>query len=88
MKYEELFAYIEEKCNFQGVDEDATWKCDGKLTFTKSFCKEHGLDFNKIKVRLNELGGNCDCEVLFNVLDYRIEEEEMPASIQKEKKRF
>ena len=42
--------------------------CDHTLTFTKKWSEANGIDFNIIKTWLNEHGGFCDCEVLFNVM--------------------
>jgi len=72
MKYQELFDYLEGKCDFKEIKnkskakKDYTWNCDCKLTFTKQFCKKNKLDFEKVKKRLNNTGGYCDCEVIFN----------------------
>ena len=69
MKYEELFKYLNEKCDFcrvKGNPKALTWTCNGKLDFTKEFCKTNKLNFKNVKKRLNNTGGFCDCEVLFN----------------------
>ena len=72
MKYQELFDYLEGKCDFKEIKtksktkKDYTWKCDGKLTFVRQFCEENKLDFKKLKKRLGDTGGYCDCEVIFN----------------------
>ncbi len=72
MKYQKLFDYLEGKCNFKEIKtksktkKDYTWKCDRKLSFTNQFCKKNKLDFEKVKKRLEDTGGYCDCEVLLN----------------------
>jgi hypothetical protein len=75
MTYGDLFKYLDKKCDFRtkdGSDYDpekpnnVTWTCDNKLTFVEEFCKEHRLDFALVAHRLQESGGWCDCEVLFN----------------------
>jgi len=66
MKYEDLFNYLEKKCNFRKVKGKDTWTCYGDLRFTKQFCKENKLSFIKLKRALKETGGYCDCEVLLN----------------------
>ena len=66
MKYKELFDYLGKKCNFRKKKGIPTWNCDNELTFTKEFCKKHKLNFERIKKRLEDTGGYCDCEVLFN----------------------
>ena len=43
--------------------------CDGKLTIVKDFCDTNDLDFKKLEKKLNDGGGYCDCEVLYNVTE-------------------
>lgn len=43
--------------------------CDHSFKETIAFLEKRGLDKNKIIPWLNEYGGNCDCEVVFNVED-------------------
>ena len=43
--------------------------CDHTLKDTIHFLTERNLDVDKIVPWLNEYGGYCDCEVIFNVDD-------------------
>jgi hypothetical protein len=70
IKWDKLFGYLETKCNFKKVKGKTTWVCDGELKFTKMFCEENNLDFDKVKATLNTFGGYCDCEVLFNAVSH------------------
>ncbi len=56
-----LFDYLDEKSEEE--------KCDHSLKFTKEFCEENDLNFEKIASWLREHGGYCDCEVIMNVVD-------------------
>ena len=85
--YQDLFEYLDEKCNFNdGKGDKTTWVCDNKLTFTKEFCTKNKLDFEEIKVALEGSGGYCDCEVLFNSMENLDENEELPNGKNKNKK--
>ena len=70
LKWDQLFSYLEAKCNFRIVKRKTTWNCDNKLTFTEEFCVANNLDFEKVKATLNTFGGFCDCEVLFNAEEH------------------
>jgi hypothetical protein len=79
MKYRELFNHIKEMCNFhEGPDGKINWTCDCELHFAETFCSKHNLDFGIIEARLNDTGGFCDCEVLFNSIDSIDPDEELP----------
>ena len=69
MNFDTLFCYLEKECNFRKEDGKETWTCDGTLKSTKKFCERNSLDFEKVKERLGETGGYCDCEVLFNSIN-------------------
>ncbi len=60
-----------EGCNFQqeihGDPESITWTCDGTLKLTRHWMRVHGVDTAANIPELEERGGYCDCEVLFNV---------------------
>ena len=62
-----------EGCNFQpqipGEIESITWTCDGTLKLTRHWMRAHGIDEAANIPELEERGGYCDCEVLFNVTD-------------------
>jgi len=62
-----------EGCNFQqqipGDIESITWTCDGTLKLTQQWMRTHGVDEATNIPELEERGGYCDCEVLFNVTD-------------------
>ena len=52
--------------------------CDHSLSHTLGFIRERGLPEQKVVAWLEEYGGYCDCEVIFNVedaWDQMIEEE-------------
>ncbi len=59
--YGNLFKFLEKKCNFK----NGTYICKG-LDFTEEFCKKERLNFRVVKKTLENTGGYCDCEVLFN----------------------
>jgi hypothetical protein len=73
--YDNLFKYLEEKCNFRKrkSDGEIIWNCDGQLTFTKQFCDDNKLNFKTVEDMVKKYGGYCDCEVLFNAVE-RIDE--------------
>jgi Protein of unknown function (DUF2695) len=60
-----------EGCNFTqkipGDIESITWTCDGTLKLTRQWMRAHGIDESANIPELEECGGFCDCEVLFNV---------------------
>jgi len=70
--WKELFDFLEEKVNFHykkeqsKTPENISWICFGDLRFVEAFCKTRNLDTSAVIKRLNETGGYCDCEVLFN----------------------
>jgi hypothetical protein len=78
--YGDLFDYLEKYCNFHERDTDGeiTWTCDCTLKATKKFCKDHSLFFPSVKKELENKGGYCDCEVLFNVINRFDEKKTMP----------
>lgn len=80
LTYHDLFRYLAEKCDFRKrrSDGEYTWNCDGKLTFTEQYCRDHFLDFESTKGYLELMGGWCDCEVLFNVEGHMDEEMSLP----------
>jgi len=67
--YDDLFEYVATRCDLREENGKTVWECGNDLTFTKEFCEENGLAFEKIKERLNDTGGYCDCEVLLNSMD-------------------
>ena len=67
--YRDLFDHLERECNFHDINGKATWKCDGRLTMTEQYCKDHNLNFKTISDTLMFHGGYCDCEVLLNIVD-------------------
>jgi hypothetical protein len=62
-----------EGCNFQsqipGDIGSITWTCDGTLKLTRHWMRAHEIDEAANIPELEERGGYCDCEVLFNVTD-------------------
>jgi len=73
---EKLFIFLEGYCQFEpkGKD-DFTWLCSHTLKATRWYLKE-ALNFDKVKIEkavkfLNNKGGYCDCEVLFNVQEHK-----------------
>ncbi len=60
-------------CTFQqeipGDSESITWTCDGTLKLTRQWMRAHGINEAATIPELEERGGYCDCEVLFNVAD-------------------
>jgi hypothetical protein len=60
MTYGDLFEYLHRKLAKRG--------CDHELTFVKKFAERHDLDFGPLSQILEDLGGFCDCEVMFNVV--------------------
>ena len=69
---EALCAWLESPkgCNFQQAIPDdiasMTWTCDGTLKLTRQWMRAHGVDEAINIPELEERGGYCDCEVLFN----------------------
>ena len=76
--YDDLFEYVALRCGLREENGKTVWGCGNDLTFTKEFCEENGLDFRKIKERLNDTGGYCDCEVLLNSMDTIPRSEKLP----------
>ena len=66
MKYKQFFDFLKEKCNFRHENGELVWECNWDLKFTEMFCQENKLNFEKVKARLNNTEGFCDCEALFN----------------------
>jgi hypothetical protein len=55
----------------RGGEEDFTWNCDNELTHTRRILGDMGLTWEQIEAateELEDLGGHCDCEVMFNVV--------------------
>jgi len=52
-----------------GIPPQITWDCDGTLHKTRLWLKRHNLHIEKNVSLVKRLGGHCDCEVLFNVID-------------------
>ena len=74
-EFEALCVWLEspEGCNFRqeipGDSESITWTCDGTLKLTRRWMRVHGINEATTIPELEERGGYCDCEVLFNVAD-------------------
>ena len=66
--WKELFDFLEEKVNFRKdpSDGETTWTCEHELDFTKEWCEQNKIPFEVVEPVLMNLGGHCDCEVLFN----------------------
>lgn len=59
---------------FAGVEQVG---CDGTLFFTQKWLAEHHVENASAVVELlEETGGFCDCEVLFNAMGSLLEDEE------------
>ena len=77
-----LFAFLEgpEGCDFQMSNphnpSTTTWKCNGTLKMTGAWLSRHGLPVERVLTWLEQGGGYCDCEVLFNVAIHFEEGEE------------
>jgi hypothetical protein len=52
---------------FDWLDRDGAPPCDHTLRETTEFLKGRNLDPARIIPWLNEYGGYCDCEVIYNV---------------------
>ncbi len=55
-----------EACNFRNDQ----WTCFGDLRFTQRLLRDMGMDEHSIEVSvayLEDHGGYCDCEVVFNL---------------------
>ena len=78
----DLFAFLEgpEGCDFKedipGDTSSVTWKCNGTLKMTRAWLYQHGLPVERVLTWLEQGGGYCDCEVLFNVASSMQEGEE------------
>ncbi len=57
------------KALLEFLDRPNFLHCDHSLKETIEFLDNHSLDKSKIIPWLNEYGGYCDCEVVFNVGD-------------------
>lgn len=70
-EFQLLCMYLEgpQGCDFtRGEDPmDISWNCDNQLTLTRKWLKSQHLAVDTNVTALQELGGFCDCEVLFNV---------------------
>ena len=72
---DELVAFLEgpNGCDFRMSDPDDIKTSDGRATArwrrTERWLHAHGLDVRRNTSRLQELGGHCDCEVIWNVAD-------------------
>ena len=72
---EALWVWLESPagCTFQQtIPEDIeslSWTCDGTLKLTHHWMRAHGINDAVTLPELEERGGYCDCEVLFNVAD-------------------
>ncbi len=60
---QDLYEFLDTEC--------ATLLCDHTLKLTKRWIQENGLEDREEEIieYLEENGGYCDCEVVFNVLD-------------------
>ena len=69
---EMLCAWLDgsEGCNFRedGETGEILWECDHTLRLTRQWLKQTGMDVDTNIQMLNDCGGFCDCEVVFNVL--------------------
>jgi len=65
MKWADLFNYVSHKV-FPPHLKHGNFICYHNHKFTEIFCDMHGLNFETIKQRLEDTGGFCDCEVIFN----------------------
>ena len=76
MTYQQVEALCEwlegpEACHFRPHPKDSddiTWHCDHSLKLTKKWLQDHNLDIEVNVEALQDCGGYCDCEVVFNVL--------------------
>lgn len=51
------------------LDKNSAQPCDHTLRETIEFLTEHNIDTGKVIPWLQEHGGYCDCEVIYNVYD-------------------
>ena len=70
IQWDALFKHLEKKVNFHKENGETKWTCYGDLRFTKEFCESNNLSFEGVQLVLANFGGFCDCEVLFNSVDY------------------
>ena len=54
---------------FDFLDRKDAPQCDHTLRETIEFLQQRALDVERIILWLNEYGGYCDCEVIYNVDD-------------------
>ena len=54
---------------FDFLDREGASPCDHTLRETIEFLRERDLDVGRIVPWLQEHGGYCDCEVIYNVED-------------------
>jgi hypothetical protein len=52
---------------FDWLDREDAPACDHTLRETVEFLRQRGLDVERVVSWLQEHGGFCDCEVLYNV---------------------
>ena len=80
----QLYEYLAgpEGCNFQDAPDEPdgmTWDCDGTLSLTRAWLRQHHLDIEANVAALEACGGYCDCECVFNVrnrwVDYLSEQD-------------
>ena len=62
-------AHPELRSLFDLLNREDAPACDHTLRETIAFLNERNLDVEKIVRWLNDHGGYCDCEVIFNVAD-------------------
>lgn len=67
----QYYDYLYEKLDFkEDANGKVTWVCNGDLQFSEQFCKENKVNWGMVKQILENHGGYCDCEVLFNVEEF------------------
>ena len=65
-----LGEYLDSTLNFRQTPTGPAWDCDNTLAKTTTWLSQHIGLFNMVPVvdELNDNGGYCDCEVMFNVI--------------------
>lgn len=76
-----LFEYFEK----HKVDGNG---CYHDHSFTRTFCKEYGINFDELEPILDATGGYCDCLVLFNTGETVDHNSEIPLLKYKTKERL
>lgn len=56
-----LFEYLDEFF-YEKYDVN----CHHDYSYTRTFCKENGINFDELQPILEATGGHCDCEVYLN----------------------